>query len=88
MLVLGRGSCDLQQVTVRTASTVLQKLSPVRGGFPSPGGQSMDGAGSLAGRFWGNGESSSPPAPHASSAATESTSLALHGCCDSFPLAF
>lgn len=76
MLVLGRGSCDLQQVTVRTASRFLNsaaKLSPVTGDFTNPGGPSMGGAGSLGGRFWCNGESSSPTAPHDSSATTEST---------------
>lgn len=60
--------------------------------FTNPGDVHMEGARSLAVRFWGNGESSPPPAPHASSATTESTrkvgaSLALSGCCDLILLA-
>lgn len=46
---------------------------PAAEDFTDPEGPSMDAAGSLGGRFCGNGKSSSPPAPHASSATTEST---------------
>lgn len=75
MLVLHKRSCDLHIVAVRAASRFLNsatKLSPAAEDFSDPGGASMDGAGSLGGRFSGNGESSSP-ALHTSSATSEST---------------
>lgn len=72
----GRSSCDLQLVTVRAAPRFLSsaaELSPAAADFTDQGGPSVDGAEGLSWwRFWGKGESSFPPTPHAFSATTDS----------------